>query len=97
LRIFESGQVLSRYCDADLSHAGRRGFEPGARPEGEATGSRRSEPLLKDLVLQIFSKYFQAFASSSKIPVSNILRDIKLVNSKKFGTGGLLKPRLGVL
>jgi hypothetical protein len=55
-----------------LSHSDRRGFTPGVRPKDDVTGSRRSKPPLKDLDFQIFSKYFQAFAGLSKIPVSNI-------------------------
>jgi hypothetical protein len=49
------------------------GFAPGARRKGDPTGSRWSKPLLKDLDFQISSKYFQAFASSSKIPIPNML------------------------
>jgi hypothetical protein len=70
-------------------NSGPRGFAPGARLDGDTTGSRRSKPLLKDLDFQIFSKFFpniskllQALAGFPKIRVSNIFRDIRWLIQK---------------
>jgi hypothetical protein len=40
----------------------RPGQIAGRAPQGEATGSRRSKPFLKDLDFQIYSKYVQVFS-----------------------------------
>jgi hypothetical protein len=93
VRLFKRARALSGAWDADLSHSGRGGFGPSAHRRGDATGSPRSKPFLKDLDFQIYSKHFQAFPET----LFRIYNKHQIVKRIKLEAAFFLKPRFGML